>query len=133
MKTKFLTIFAVLGLIAAVAGCYRKETGGHRFGMPIGKDKVTGAYERPLDEVYGAAKQVVTFNGTMVNESIDHSQTNLVKTIEGRVQQRRVYIRVEQLDPKLTQIIVQARGSAGGTDVDLAHELEKQIALKLVK
>jgi hypothetical protein len=35
------------------------------------------------------------------------------------------------VDPKITSIIVQARTSGGGSDIDTAHELEKQVALAL--
>jgi len=56
-----------------------------------------------------------------------------VKTCEGKVNQRSVWVRVEQIDPKISSVRVQTRTKGGGTDADLAHELEKQIALKLVK
>lgn len=133
MKAKLVTLLGVFTLVFLVAGCYSKVTGGSRMGMPFVKDEVTGRYERSLDDVYNAAKQVIVFNGTLVNESILHGQTNEVKTLEGRVSQRFVWIRTEQLDPKLTQVTVQARTTGGGRDLDLAHELEKQIALKLVR
>ncbi len=104
-------------------------------GMPFVKDQVAGAYERPLAEVYNAAKAVITSpsNGVLVSEGIDHSQTNLVKTLTARVSQRFVDVSCEQMDPKLTQVIVQARTKGGGSDLELAHELEKEIALKLAR
>jgi hypothetical protein len=40
---------------------------------------------------------------------------------------------VEPIDPKTSQVDVQARGSWGSSDVDLAHELEKEIALQLAR
>jgi len=83
--------------------------------------------------VFEAAKDVVKFNGTLLNESTLHSATNLTRTIEGKVNQRNVFIRIEALDPKVTGIVVQTRTSGGGTDLNLAHEIEKQVALKLVR
>ena len=133
MKTKFLAVVGALALVAVASGCYSKVSGGSRVGMPFVKDKVTGNYDRPLAEVYNAAIQVVNFNGAVVKESTDFGQTNVVKTIVGRVMQRNVYISVESVDPKVTQIVVQARTSAGGSDMPLAHELEKQVALKLAR
>jgi hypothetical protein len=38
---------------------------------------------------------------------------------------------VEQIDPKVSSVQVQARSKWGGTDIDLVHQLEKEIALKL--
>lgn len=97
------------------------------------KDTVYGNYEKPLDQVFEAAKEVIRFNGALLNEGIVHNETNMVKTVTGRVNQRSVWVRVEQLEPKITGVSVQTRTQGGGTDLNLAHEIEKQIALKLVR
>jgi hypothetical protein len=49
----------------------------------------------------------------------------------GKVDQHNVWIRVVSVDPKITEVTVQARSSAGFRDQDLVHELEKEIALQL--
>ncbi len=132
MKTKILMIFAGLALITA--GCVGTVNGRKTAAVPFtSKDKVQGYYERSVDMVFDASKAVIKYNGTLVNESIMHDATNSVRTIEGRVNQRKVWVRVEGMDPKTTAVVVQARTSGGGSDIELAHELEKQIALKLVK
>lgn len=131
MKQKFL-LFALSGLVVA-AGCVGTVTGKKTAGFPFVKDTVEGRYERPLDQVFDAAKEVVKFNGTLVSESILHTETNTVKTVEGKVNQRNVWVRVESVDPKVTGVEVQTRTINGGSDLDLAHEIEKQIALKLVR
>lgn len=131
MKTKIL--MGLLGVALITAGCVGTVTGRKTAAMPFVKDRVTGYYERSVDVVYEASKTVVKFNGTLVNESILHDSTNAVRTVEGRVNMRKVWIRVESTDPKTTAVIVQTRTAGGSTDIDLAHELEKQIALKLVR
>jgi len=131
MKEKIFLVLAAISLIGA--GCVGTVTGHSTGGDPLVKDRVEGHYERPMDQVFDAAKEVVKLNGTLISESTLHTETNAVKTIEGKVNQRSVYVRVEQQDPKVTGVVVQARTSGGGGDVELAHELEKQIALKLVK
>jgi hypothetical protein len=133
MKTPFLALLAITGLAALSVSCVGTVGGRTTAGVPFVKDKVEGRYERPLDEVFTAAKEVIKFNGTLGTESVLHGQTNLVKTVEGKVNQRSVWVRVEQLDPKVTGVVVQTRTKGGGSDIDLAHELEKQIALKLVR
>jgi len=133
MKTKICALLSLVAWVTILAGCVGTVTDRRTSGMPFLKDTVVGRYERSLDEVYNAARQVVLLNGALVNESTLHSQTNAVKTLEARVNQRRVYIRVEQIDPKLSEVKVQARTSGGFRDLDLTHELEKQIALKLVR
>ena len=131
MKT---TIFAILlGAVVVGAGCISTVDQRKTAGVPFIKDRVEGRYERTVDQVTQAAKQVVSSNGVLVNESTLYDQTNAVKTVEGKVNQRNVWVRIEAVDPKVTQVTVQTRTPGGGSDIDLAHELEKQIALKLVQ
>jgi hypothetical protein len=131
MKTTILTI--LVGAVLAVAGCVSTVDERKTAGVPFIKDKVGGRYERSVDQVAQAAKQVVTANGVLINESTLYNQTNAVKTVEGKVNQRTVWVRIEYVDPKVTEVTVQTRTPGGGSDIDLAHELEKQIALKLVR
>jgi hypothetical protein len=131
-------IFAVLAVLLIVAsGCVNTVAGRRTPGVPFVKDRIPSRYERPLDEVYQAAKEVIAFNGALVNESILHNQTNvmnnMVKTVEGRVNQRRVWVRVEQVEPRITDVTVQARTSGGRSDIELVAEIDKQIALRLVR
>jgi len=126
-------IFVILVGAMLVGGCVGTVTGRKTAGVPFVKDTVEGRYERPLDQVFDAAKEVIKFNGTLVSESILHNETNTVKTAEGKVSQCNVWIRVQPVEPKVTQVSVQTRTTNGGSDLDLAHELEKQIALKLVR
>ena len=64
-------------------------------------------------------------------QALQAAEGDNAKAIEGRVNQRRVWIRVEPVDDLVTSVVVQARTSAGGTDRELAHDLEKQIAIRL--
>lgn len=131
MNTKIFAAFLAATLL--VTGCVGTVSGRKTTGVPFVRDTVSGQYERPSDAVFNAAKEVVRFNGALVNEATLHGETNLVRTVEGRINQRSVWVRIEQLDPKVTAVAVQARTKGGGSDIDLAHEIEKQIALKLVR
>jgi hypothetical protein len=131
MKAK---IFAVLmGAIMAGAGCVSTVNDRSTAGVPFVKDKVEGRYQRSVDQVFDAAKRVITANGVMINESTLYNQSNVVKTVEGKVNQSSVWVRVAGIEPNTTQVTVQTRTSGGGADLDLAHEIEKQIALRLVR
>lgn len=132
MNTKVLAGVLALAAVLAV-GCVRNVSGGRTAGVPFVKDRIEGRYQRPVDVVFNAAKEVVLENGILNNESILHNETNQVKTLVGKVNQRSVFIRVEPIEPKVTAVVVQTRIPGGGADVDLAHQLEKQIALKLVR
>lgn len=130
MKTKIL--LALVGAAMVAIGCVKTVSGTKTGGVPFVKDTVEGRYERSVDDVFNAAKEVITTDGVLISETILHNETNTVKTAEGKINQRNVWVRVEAVDPKVTQVSVQARTSGGGSDLDLAHQVEKEIALKLV-
>jgi hypothetical protein len=129
------------GLLLGVAllgwGCVKTVSGDTTAGVPFIHDKVEAQYDRPMEQVYTAALDVIKANGTVSDEKILHGQsggvTDIVKAIEGKVRERTVWIRVQQVDPKITALTVQTRTKAGGSDMDLAALLDKQIALKLVR
>jgi hypothetical protein len=126
-------IFAVLaGAALVTTGCVKTVADNHAFASTWSQDTITGRYNRTMDQVYHASVQVVANNGVLVREYITPG-TNVVRSLEGKVNQQRVWIRVESVDPKTTQVDVQARGSWGGSDVDLAAQLEKEIALQLAR
>ncbi len=127
-----MLVSAFCGALILVAGCVGTVNDRSTPGVPFVKDRVEGQYERTVEQVFLASRDVVSNLGTLSNESTLYSQTNTVKTVQGKVNQRTVWIRVEGVDPKpITRVTVQARTSGGGVDVDLAHEIEKQIAIKL--
>jgi len=134
MKLKnLLTLTAVAALIITM-GCVKTQSGRRTGGVPLVQDSAKGLYERTPTQVYNAAKEVVRFNGTLVNEITTFGEDGAsVWSLEGRVQERKVFIGVKAEDPKITSVVVQVRTTAGGTDQVLAYELEKQIALKLVR
>ena len=127
------TIFAVLAGAAVIvtAGCVSTVSDTHTFATSWNTDSVSGRYARTLDQVYDASKEVIQHNGVLLTEYIPHDSTNDVRSLEGRVNNSKVWMRVEAIDQKTTQVDVQARSSWGTTDVDLVHELEKEIALQL--
>jgi hypothetical protein len=130
MKKMILGVFAGVALMVA-AGCVSTVDNTHAFAMSWNTDTVTGRYARSLDEVYNASIVVIQHNGVLLNEIIPHDSTNAVRSLEGRVNDKKVWIRVEAVDPRTSQVDVQARSKWGTTDVDLVHELEKEIALQL--
>jgi hypothetical protein len=131
MKTKIFA--ALLGTLILAVGCVKTVNDRHASAWPMGKDKLEGRYERPMNQVYAASVDVVRRLGTVARESIINPGTNEVKTIEGRINERRVWVRVETVDPTVTALTVQVRTSAGGTDITLTHEIEKQIAIGLTR
>jgi hypothetical protein len=132
MKTKFFA--ALVGIAIVTAGCVKTVSDTHTATVSFGKDSVEGRYPRTMDQVYLAAVQVIQNNGAVITEFIPHDTTNVVRSLQGKVDQSDVWVRVEAIDPKpITSIIVEARTKWGNKDIDLAHELEKEVALQLAR
>ena len=107
-----------------LTGCYTTPEGRTKVGPPA-KDHIESRYERPVETIFNAAKEVLRFNGTLYGENtISHN-------LEAKVDTRTVYVSVDEVEPKVSRVIVQARTKARLPDIDLAAEIDKQIALKL--
>jgi hypothetical protein len=128
-----LKIFVVLAGIALLAGgCRKTETDTHTFQPWFGKDRAYGRYPRSVEEVYRAAFTVVGRNGVVVNETIPHDTSNNARALYGKVGENKVWMSVQsEEDPKITSIVVQAHTKWGNANIELAHELEKEVALQL--
>lgn len=132
MKMKMVQ--AILGVAAALVmatGCVSTVTDTHTAAVPGVRDSVTGQYERPVEQVFAAAIAVVKDMGTLDKQGVVYEKEVPSKTIEATIGGRRVWIRVDPVDT-ITAVTVQVRTKAGGADMDLTHEIEKEIALKLV-
>ena len=133
MKMKFLAGLAGMGLVLLAAGCVGTVSGTHSPAMSWGQDYMAGRYDRSVDQVYQASVQVIQTDGTLITEYVPHDNTNEVRSLYGKVNDRNVWVRVEQIDPQITQVTVQVRSKWGGKDLDLAHEIDKEIALQLAR
>jgi hypothetical protein len=127
-------IFAVLaGATILATGCVKTVSNTNSFAVSWGKDSVAGRYQRTLEQVYQASLVVIHNNGVLIQEYIPHDNTNAVRSLMGRVSDRKVWVRVEAIDPKTSQVDVEARTKWGTRDLDLVHQLEKEIALQLAR
>lgn len=129
MKTKIFAAFA--GIVIVATGCVSTVSGTKSPAIWFGRDSVQGRYERPMDQVYQAAVAAIKVDGALLTEYIPHDTTNATLSFYGKVNQRNVWVRVEAVDPKITEVTVQARTTMGDTDIDVAHEVEKEVALQL--
>jgi hypothetical protein len=129
MKTKNFTVLA--GIVLVTAGCVKTVSGTRSPALWFGKDSVQGRYERSLDQVYQAAVAAIKTDGVLLTEYIPHDATNSTLSFYGKVNDHNVWVRVEAIDPRITEVTVQSRTPLGNTDIDVAHEVEKEIALQL--
>lgn len=127
MKLKISAVVAAALLAGLGTGCYSTVDGRTKAGVPWAKDTIESRYERPSQQVFEAAKATLAFNGTLQGEN------TITKVLTAMVDTRTVYVKVDDVEPKVSRVTVQVRTKGGGSDIDLASEIDKQIALRLVK
>lgn len=123
MSKKFSILW--VGLLVLVAGCQSSPDGRMRGGVPFMKDTIEGRYNRTPAQAFASARQVLELNGTLTGEN------TISNALEAKVDNRRVIVKVDEVEPGVTRVLVEARKKGGLPDVDLAAEIDKQIALRL--
>jgi len=122
-KSVLAAAFSALALFAT--GCVGTPDGGTKPGIPwVYKDTRTVRYQRSVEQVAAAARIVLTRNGRLLVDNVVNN------TFKAKINERTVYVKVTKVDDKTTELVVMAR-TAMGADIDLAAELDKQIALQL--
>jgi hypothetical protein len=129
MKMKFFAVLAGIAFVAA--GCTSTVSDTHTPALTWSRDHLSQRYERTIDQAYQASVAVIQGNGVLLTEYIPHDSTNSVRSLQGKVNEKNVWIRVEAIDPKTTEVTVQVRSTWGVSDVSLASELLTQVALQL--
>jgi hypothetical protein len=125
MRLKWTFILGLAMLSIFLSGCVETLDGRHRAGVPWGDDRILSRYERSPAQCWAAAKDVLQFQGTLTSED------SLRSVLEAVVDERRVWVSVSPYDGKTTQIIVQCRTKAGGTDMQLAAFIDKEIGIRI--
>jgi hypothetical protein len=120
----FLLLMVAVTGFTGLTGCVGTLDGRSRLGLPT-KDRITARYERAPMEIWHAAKDVLAYNGTL------YSEDTLKSTLEGSVNNRTVWVRIIPLNTKVSEVTIQTRTKAGGSDLELAGEIDKQIAIRL--
>jgi hypothetical protein len=122
---KLSTLLLIAAALASSTGCYQTKDGRTKAGVPFVKDTLESRYERPADQVFQAAKETLAYNGTLTAEN------TIDRSLSAKIDTRTVWVKVDQVEPSISRIYVQARNKTGGKDIALAAEIDKQIALRL--
>ena len=125
MRTNAFAFLGISILALIATGCISTVDNRKEYGNPLVKDKVIRVYERPVMQCWAAAKDVLAVNGTIVSEDVMQS------TVSARIDICTVRVKTESVDPKMTCVTTQVRTKMGNSDLDLAGEIDKQIALRL--
>ncbi len=129
MKQALFSFIGALAIGILATGCVTTVDGGKTSAVPFKKDKIHSRYQMPVDEVFNAAKYVLASErgGLGVLQSENRINYSLVAKVDTRT----VWIRVHELEPTVAQVTTQVRKENGFADLDLASEIDKQIALRL--
>ena len=129
MKKLIFGLFAVAILAAVGTGCISTVDGHKSAGVPFRKDRIVSRYQIPLEQVFGAAKEVLA--GEKGGLGVLQSENRVNNSLVAKVNTRMVFVKVSEVEANITEIVVQVRTDAGWSDIDWAAEIDKQIALRL--
>jgi len=129
MKTMFNVLLVAMAV--GVAGCVNTVTQNQPGRMPDYKDRLEARYQRSVPEVFEASKRALNSFGNITSEGQIFVGTNEVRIVEGAINGRNIYMRIEGVEPKVTSAIVQVRTKMGGTDLKTAKEVIQRIAVEL--
>jgi len=118
-------------LALGLAGCVNKVTQTKPGQLPNYRDRIEARYQRPVNDVYQAAQRSILSFGNVVSESEVFVSTNQIRTLEGSINGKGIYVRIEAVDPVITSATVQVRTKMGGTDLQTARDVIRQIAVEL--
>ncbi|MCF7763094.1 MAG: hypothetical protein K9N62_05425 [Verrucomicrobia bacterium] len=127
MKHHFLVLLLAGSIALLGSGCFSSPDGRMRPGVPFSNDTIESRYQRSVDEIFTAAKAVLQFNGTLYGEN------TIKKTLEAKIDTRTVWVAVDEVEPNVSRVRVQARRKGGLADIALSSEIDKQIALRLTQ
>lgn len=112
-------------LLLLTAACHTTLEGRLKPGFP-GKDTIVSRYEVPFSQVYDAALAVLRDTGTLISDD------RVSKVMRARIDNTTVWVKLDDSEPGITTVSVEARTSAGVADVDLASEVDKRIYGRLI-
>ena len=127
MKKLLFSLLAVL--VVGSTGCISTVDGHKSAGVPFRKDSIVSRYQIPVAQVIDAAKEVLA--GEKGGLGVLQSENRVTNSLVAKVNTRMVYLKVTEVEPNISEIVVQVRNDAGWPDVDWAAEIDKQIALRL--
>jgi hypothetical protein len=126
MKSKWIFSLLLVALALGICGCVETLDGSRRGTWnPIAKDTVEGRYDRSPAEIWAATKDVLKHQGVLSSED------TLKNVLQASVDERVVWVKVDEFDTKTTRVLVQAQTKGGVADLEMASYIKEQIAIRL--
>lgn len=123
---KLLFAMLLCSVLTLATGCVDTVDGRSTPGVLVTKDKIIKRFDRNVPQVLTATRAVLTRNGKLMVDNI------AANTLEARINEREVWVRVSAVEPKLTEVTVQAR-SGMAADIEMAADISTQIAVQLTQ
>ena len=106
---KKLIFSALAGIIVVTAGCVSTVTETSSPALTWSTDKISARYQRSVDQVYQAGVFGHPEQSPASSPNTSHTTpANTVRALSGKVNQKNVWVRVEAVDPKITELTIQA-------------------------
>ena len=126
MRLKWILLLTLAVTAFGLSGCVETLDGRHRGTWnPVAKDRVEGRYDRTPAEIWAATKDVMKHQGVLVSED------TLKNVLEASVDERTVWVKIDEFDTKTTRVLVQAHTKGGVPDLEMAGFIKEQIAIRL--
>jgi hypothetical protein len=126
MKLKWIFSLSLAVAALTFSGCVETPDGRHSATWtPLAKNRVEGRYDRSPAEIWAATKDVIKHQGTLVSED------TLKNVLEASVDERTIWVKIDEFDTKTTRVIVQAMTKSGVADLEMAGYIKEQIAVRL--
>ena len=126
MRLKWILLLTLAVTALGLSGCVETLDNRHRATWnPVAKDRVEGRYDRTPAEIWAATKDVMKHQGVLVSED------TLKNVLEASVDERTVWVKIDEFDTKTTRVLVQAHTKGGVPDLEMAGFIKEQIAIRL--
>ena len=103
--SKTLSLLAIILLVAGT-GCTQTGSGSRKATIPLAKNTIQSRYNRPVAEIFTAARNVLSHYGTLTGENTINS------SLEAQVDNRSVYVRVDEVEPGVSRVRAACRCAA---------------------
>ena len=113
-----------LSVLLLAAGCVSTVDGRSKAGVPLSKDKIVKRFNRPMQQTVLSTRAVLSRDGKLLVDNI------AANAFEATVKDCRVWVKLEEVEPQLTQVTVQARRGAN-SDIEMAADISTKIAVQL--
>ena len=116
MKLNWFACFILGAALTLSSGCRSTVSGDNKLAVPFMKDTIESRYNRSIDKVQIATRETLAFNGTITSDD------SVTRVIQAQINNRRVYVRLEEVEPQVTRVLVQVfKGAGSDIEIGRAH------------